>query len=92
MINKLGQVDFLCADNLHLAADALANVKFTEERALIQRMFDEIAMDSGKYCFGVKDSLMALEMSAVETLIVWEDLEVQRVELKHPTTGAIKVG
>lgn len=74
-----------------LAADSLANVKFTEERGLIQRFFDEITMDSGKYCFGIKDSFTALEMSSVETLIVWEDMDTQRVELKHPSTGSIKV-
>jgi hypothetical protein len=74
-----------------LAADALANVKFTEERVLIQKMFDEITLDSGKYCFGIADTFTALEMSAVETLIVWEDLDVLRVELKHPVTGATSV-
>ena len=74
-----------------LAADALANVKFTEERTLIQKLFDEITLDSGKYCFGIADTFTALEMSAVETLIVWEDLDVQRVELKHPVTGALSV-
>jgi peptide chain release factor subunit 1 len=31
-----------------LSADALSNVKFTEERALIQRFFDEITLDTGK--------------------------------------------
>lgn len=74
-----------------LAGDALANVKFTEERATIQRFFDEITLDSGKYCFGLKDTFTALEMSAVETLIVFEDADTQRVELKHPSTGAVKV-
>ena len=74
-----------------LAADALTSLKFTEERALVQRFFDEITMDSGKYAFGLKDTFSALEASAVETLIVWEDLEVQRFELRHPVTGAVKV-
>jgi peptide chain release factor subunit 1 len=73
-----------------LSADALSNVKFTEERALVQRFFDEITMDSGKYCFGVKDTLTALEMSSVETIIVYEDLDINRIELKHPSTGALK--
>jgi peptide chain release factor subunit 1 len=76
---------------ISLASDALANVKFTEERNLIQKFFDEITMDSGKYCFGLKDTMTALEMSAAETLIIYEDLDVQRYELKHPVTGAIKV-
>jgi peptide chain release factor subunit 1 len=76
---------------ISLSADALSSVKFTEERALIQKFFDEITLDSGKYCFGVKDTLTALESSAVDILIVWEDLDIQRYELKHPSTGAIKV-
>lgn len=70
-----------------LSADALSNVKFMEERKLIQGFFDEITMDSGKYAFGVKDTLTALEMSAVETLIIWEDLDVQRVELRTAAGG-----
>ena len=76
---------------ISLAADALANVKFTEERNLIQRFFDEITMDSGKYAFGIKDTFSALEASAVDTLVIWEDLDVQRLELRHPGTGALKV-
>jgi len=76
---------------ISLASDALANVKFTEERVLIQKLFDEITLDSGKYCFGVADTFTALEMSAVETLIVYEDLDVQRIELKHPVTGKLSV-
>jgi peptide chain release factor subunit 1 len=40
------------------------------------RYFDEISQDTGKYCFGVDDTLQCLDMGAVETLIVWENLEV----------------
>lgn len=51
------------------------------------RYFDEISQDTGKYCFGVDDTLSCLEMGAVETLIVWENLEVTRHTLMNPTTG-----
>ena len=37
--------------------------------------------DTGKYCFGVDDTLKALEMGAVETLICWENLDIQVSEL-----------
>lgn len=37
--------------------------------------------------FGVKDTLACLEMGAVETLIVWENLDVQRYVFTHPSTG-----
>lgn len=49
--------------------------------------FDQISQDTGKFVFGVKDTLACLEMGAVETLIVWENLEVQRYVFTHPATG-----
>lgn len=63
---------------IELSADCLGNVKFIKEKKLIGKYFDEISQDSGKYCFGVKDTLMCLDMGAVETLVVWENLEVNR--------------
>merc|ERR1712117_1010183 len=45
----------------------------------------------GKYGFGVEDTLRALEMGAVETLICWENLDIQRYSLKNHTTGESKV-
>lgn len=46
------------------------------------KYFDEISQDTGRYCFGVNDTLKSLEMGAVEILIVWENLEVTRYVLK----------
>ncbi|ETN75527.1 hypothetical protein RB195_012941 [Necator americanus] len=68
---------------IELAADALANVKFIQEKKLIGGYFDEISQDTGKYVFGVKDTLQALEMGAVETLICWENLDIIRYKLKN---------
>ncbi|KAJ1974213.1 translation termination factor eRF1 [Dimargaris xerosporica] len=63
---------------IELSAEALSNVKFVQEKKLIQQYFDEISLDTGKYCFGVDDTLKGLEMGAVETLIVWENLDINR--------------
>ncbi|WFD06220.1 translation termination factor eRF1 [Malassezia vespertilionis] len=68
---------------IELAADSLANVKFVQEKKLIQHYFDEISQETGKYCFGLDDTFRALEMGAVETLIVWENLEQTRYELRN---------
>jgi len=70
---------------IELSAEVLQNVKFIQEKKLISRYFDEIAQDTGKYCYGVKDALMALDMGAVEILIVWENLEIMRYEVRTPT-------
>lgn len=72
---------------IELSADTLSNVKFVQEKKLIQGYFDEISLNTGKYCFGVDDTFKALELGAVETLIVWENLDINRVSLKNAQTG-----
>jgi len=76
---------------IELAAESLANVKFIQEKKLINRYFDQISQDTGRYCFGVEDTLRALEMGAVETLICWENLDIQRYVLRNHATGEDKV-
>lgn len=48
---------------------------------------DRISQDTSKYVFGVADTLQCLEMGAVETLVVWEDLQVYRYTLMNSTSG-----
>ena len=48
-------------------------------------------MNTGKYCFGIDDTLEALGMGAVETLIVWENLEVTRYTLTNAAGGAFSL-
>lgn len=76
---------------IELSSDMLANVKFVQEKRLIAKFFEEISQDSGKYVFGVKDTLMCLDMGAVETLIVWESMDCDRYELLNTTTGKTEV-
>lgn len=76
---------------IDLSAESLANVKLVQEKKLLQSYFDEISQDTGKYCFMVQDTLKALEMSAVETLIVWENMTVNRLQVKNTATGEEKI-
>lgn len=76
---------------IELASEVLANVKFIQEKKLIGRYFDEISQDTGKYCFGIDDTLKALEMGAVDILIVWENLEIHRIVLKNHQTDEDKI-
>jgi peptide chain release factor subunit 1 len=70
-----------------LAADALANVKFVYEKKLISRFFDEIAQDTGMIVFGVHDTMRALESGALETLLLFEDIDITRYHVKNPVKG-----
>ncbi|XP_074572895.1 eukaryotic peptide chain release factor subunit 1-2-like [Curcuma longa] len=76
---------------IELSAEILSNVKFIQEKKLIGKYFEEISQNTEKYCFGADDTMKALEMGAVETLIVWENLEVNRYVLKHSSSGEIIV-
>ncbi|KAL8687545.1 MAG: hypothetical protein Q9218_006314 [Villophora microphyllina] len=67
---------------IELASETLSNVKFIQEKKLIGKYFEEISQDSGKVCYGVEDTLKALELGAAETLIVYENLEYNRWVLK----------
>ena len=67
---------------IELASDSLSGIKFVKEKKLISEFFDHIYQDTGKFCFGTDETLMALEMGAAETIICWDGLETQRIVLK----------
>eukprot|EP00243_Klebsormidium_subtile_P010770 TRINITY_DN585_c0_g1_i2.p1 TRINITY_DN585_c0_g1~~TRINITY_DN585_c0_g1_i2.p1 ORF type:complete len:443 (+),score=152.31 TRINITY_DN585_c0_g1_i2:155-1483(+) len=76
---------------IELSADILKNVKFIQEKRLIGKYFEEIAQNTGKYVYGVDDTLKALDAGAVETLLVWENLDINHYTLKNPNTGETMV-
>merc|ERR1719329_573702 len=76
-----GEIGFNQA--IELSAETLGSVKLVQEKRLLQKFFDEISQDTGKYCFMVVDTLRALELGAVETLIVWENLDMDRITLRN---------
>lgn len=76
---------------IELSADILSNVKFVQEKRLIGKFFEEISQDTSKYVFGVKDTLVCLDMGAVETLLVWENLDCDRYELLNTSSGQTEV-
>eukprot|EP00929_Paragymnodinium_shiwhaense_P096708 TRINITY_DN583_c0_g2_i1.p1 TRINITY_DN583_c0_g2~~TRINITY_DN583_c0_g2_i1.p1 ORF type:complete len:462 (-),score=120.07 TRINITY_DN583_c0_g2_i1:147-1466(-) len=71
---------------IEMASETLKNVKFVKEKKLMAKFFDEVAQDTGKFCFGIKDTVQGLDMGAVETLIVWEELDIERIVLRNPHT------
>jgi peptide chain release factor subunit 1 len=72
------------------ASDTLKNCKFIQEKKLISGFLDEVAQDTGKYCFGIKETMMGLEAGAVEKLIIWEGLELVRVVIRNPHEDTVE--
>ena len=67
---------------IELSQDALKNVKFIHEKKILEKFYEEIAKDSGKYVFGIKDTMEAIENGVVDILIIWENIDYIRLTLK----------
>lgn len=72
---------------IEYSADTLGEVKLMKEKKLLQQYMDEISQDTGKYCFMVEDTLKALDLGAVENLIVWENLDINRYVLRNTASN-----
>ena len=64
-------------------------VKFVQEKKLLDSYFDEISQDTGKFCYGVDDTLKALDLGAVDILIVFENLNIIRYIFKDSEENEI---
>lgn len=67
---------------IELSSEALSNVKFVQEKKLLDNYFDQISQDTGKFCYGIDDTLKALDLGAVDILIVFESLNTVRYVFK----------
>nr|AAK07830.1 eukaryotic release factor 1B [Euplotes aediculatus]AAK70862.1 polypeptide chain release factor 1 [Euplotes aediculatus] len=76
---------------ISLAEDALSNVKFVEEKNLISKYFEQIALDTGMIVFGVEDTLHSLEIGALDLLMCFENLEINRYEIRDSANDEIKI-
>ncbi len=72
---------------IELSADTLGSVKLMKEKKLLQKYMDEISLDTGKYCFGIEDTFKALELGAVEDLIIWENLDAERIVMRNTSSS-----
>lgn len=65
---------------IELCEDVLRDVRFSKEKKILQKFFEELNLDTGLYCYGLKGTLACLESGAIETLIVWENIELEHNE------------
>jgi peptide chain release factor subunit 1 len=71
------------------SAEALLNVKFMKEKALISDFFDHIALGDGMVIYGVQDTMKLIEAGAVGRIVCFEDLDYIRIKLKNSENGTI---
>ncbi len=64
------------------APEILRRVRYIEEKEIVQDFLDEIGHDTGLATYGEGEVRRALEMGAVETLLLSEELDLVRVTVK----------
>jgi peptide chain release factor subunit 1 len=74
-----------------MGSDAMGNVRFVQEKKIVGKFFENIATDSGLFVFGVQDTLKAMDLGALETMLLYEDLEIKRYEIRNPVNDTIKI-
>lgn len=76
---------------IELTSEILKSVKFVHEKKILTRFYDEIAKDTGKYVFGIKDTIEAMENGTIDTLIIHDELDFHRLSLKKQKTEELSV-
>lgn len=69
-------------DAINQSSDALGHLKFIKEKKLMMEYMEEVAK-MGKFCFGIADTMYALETGAISKLLVWDELDLVRYVLKN---------
>jgi len=74
-----------------LSLDSIGSVELLRQRELLEQFMAEVEQDRGHYCFMAEDTMWALEIGAVKHLIVYENLDTIRSEMRDPQTGSVSV-
>lgn len=63
---------------IELSQDLLKNVKLLYEKKILVDFFSHISQNTNKVCFGIKDTINALESGSIETIIIYEHIDLYR--------------
>jgi len=77
-VQYAGQTGFNQA--VALTKENIGNMKFVHEQETITSLMEEISKD-GRYAIGIDDTMYAVTSGILDTLILWDNLSVNRIEL-----------
>lgn len=62
---------------IELSSAKLKDLKFSKEKKILQEFLSYVAIGSNKFCYGLQATMGCLDSGAVETLIVWDNIEFE---------------
>lgn len=72
---------------IDMTKESLGDIRLTEERKLLSEYFSQISQNTNKYCYCLQETMKALEMGCVKTLIIWDQLRNYRYILETQKDG-----
>jgi len=69
------------AQAINLSEDMLQMVRYVHEKKVVEKFFEEIARDSEKFVFGIKDTIDCLFNGSIDVLIIYEDIAYNYVKM-----------
>ncbi|MHA1272282.1 MAG: peptide chain release factor aRF-1 [Promethearchaeota archaeon] len=72
---------------LNKVKDKIANIKYIREKTIMQKFLKELSNETGMVAYGLEEVRKALNMGAVETLILSEKLNSYDVSLRCSNCG-----
>lgn len=73
---------------IEICSSKLENLKFIREKKILNYFFEEISKNTGKFIFGIEETVEIFISGVMEKLICWENLDHWRYILYNPKTGA----
>ncbi len=67
-------------DAVERGQDFLKNAELSKEKDILQRFFNELQKTHPKVTYGINETVKAVEMGAVDIVIVSEDVDLEEVE------------
>ena len=64
------------------SADVLSDFRMVEEKKIIEKLFQQINNNTGLGSYGLKEVLEMLKNNIAETIIITDDTELYRLEIK----------
>ncbi|MAH43261.1 peptide chain release factor 1 [archaeon] len=58
----------------------LRNAELSKEKDILQRFFNELQKTAPKVTYGINETIKAIELGAVDTIIISEDVDLEEVE------------
>ncbi|MGA2663825.1 MAG: LAGLIDADG family homing endonuclease [Nitrososphaerales archaeon] len=72
------------------AADKLQNVRFIEERKLVQKFLGEINRPNGLAVYGLPKIIDALNKSNIETMLISDDINITKISMACKNCHTVK--